>query len=42
MNIGELVRIIEVEPLWSPVPDWESEPIESPAPAEPVPVAPQR
>jgi hypothetical protein len=31
MNIGEPVRIVEVEPLWMPLPDAV------PAPAEPAP-----
>ena len=31
MNIGEPVRIVEVEPLWTPLPDA------APAPAEPTP-----
>ena len=35
MNIGEPLRIIEVEPLWLPVP------IAEPAPAEPVAPTPQ-
>jgi hypothetical protein len=43
MNIGEPLRIIEVEPLWIPLPDVEPAPVEQPArepepePAIPVP-----
>lgn len=31
MNIGEPLRIIEVEPLWIPLPDVASAPSEQPA-----------
>lgn len=36
MNIGEPVRIIEVEPLWIPLPDAPPAPTEQPA-REPEP-----
>jgi hypothetical protein len=39
MNIGEPLRIIEVEPLWVPVPDVPEPPTEQPAP-EPEPAVP--
>jgi hypothetical protein len=43
MNIGEPLRIIEVDPLWLPLPDAMPVPEESPEPApmmEPEPVGP--
>lgn len=41
MNIGEALRIIEVEPLWTPLPDAEPVPAEEPVP-EPQPAVPER
>jgi hypothetical protein len=44
MNIGEPLRIIEVEPLWIPLPDAGPAPTEQPVrepehePAIPVPI----
>jgi hypothetical protein len=41
MNIGEPVRIIEVEPIWIPVPDAPLAPLEPSAPEpEPEPAMP--
>jgi hypothetical protein len=45
VNIGEPVRIIEVEPLWLPLPDAEPVPIEpapEPVTPEPEPSVPSR
>ena len=44
MNIGEPLRIIEVEPLWLPLPDAPPAPAERPVPEpqrEPEPAIPQ-
>ena len=44
MNIGEPLRIIEVEPLWIPLPDIEPPPTEQPVREpieEPEPTAPE-
>ena len=37
MNIGEPLRIVEVEPLWDPLPDAPTVPVEEPMP-QPEPV----
>jgi hypothetical protein len=36
VNVGEPLRVVEVEPLEDPIPH-EDEQVEQPAPAEPVP-----
>jgi hypothetical protein len=44
MNIGEPLRIIEVEPLWIPLPGVEPAPVEQPGPEpvlEPEPAVPR-